>query len=219
MRRIIAPVLVVTAALGLAACGDPKDLSQDQVKSAMIDASPVGSDYKAGDVDTTKPDKSKQDDSDPFKDAEGVTQSCKDAMKAVSDLSKADPKAYAKRTLTSSDSSGSSVEVVVEVLDKASDVPDKLSKVADECKTITMKAQGQEVKIETTSPDLGVDGGKSMQMQMSAAGQKQTLLMGAKAVGHNLVVVQNSQEDQGRAKDVVSKALKAQADKVEKAAS
>ena len=106
-------------------------------------------------MDETKP---KQDDKSAeqiFKNAKDVPQACKDAMNAMSTMSADNPSSYAKRSFAKgSGTDKTQVEVVVETLGKAKDVPAQLTKVADSCKTIKMGTGAVSIDLKMSSPKL-----------------------------------------------------------------
>jgi len=221
VRRTLVITTIAATALGLSACGGaPKDLSQDKAKSSMLEAGdlPDGG-WEAGSVDETKP---KQDDKSAeqiFKNAKDVPQACKDAMNAMSTMSADNPSSYAKRSFAKgSGTDKTQVEVVVETLGKAKDVPAQLTKVADSCKTIKMGTGAVSIDLKMSSPKLETKDAKGLQMSAEAMGQKMAVSMGAANRGNNLVVVQTQGTDVDKANKLVDTVLGKQADKVEKAA-
>ncbi|AKT51054.1 hypothetical protein [Arsenicicoccus sp. oral taxon 190] len=221
MRRTLVITTIAATALGLSACGGaPKDLSQDKAKSSMLEAGdlPDGG-WQAGSVDETKPTKDDKSADQMLNNAKDVPAGCKEAMNSLASMSADSPSSYAKRSYTKgSGKDKTEVEVVVETLGKAKDVPPQLTKVAETCKTLKMGTGAATVDLKMSSPKLDTKDAKGLQMSAEAMGQKMAVSMAAANRGNNLVVVQTQGTDADKANKLVDTLLGKQAEKVEKAA-
>lgn len=202
---------VTVIGLTLAACSGgsgPQDLTQEQVQRVVLGADAIpGGGWTAGPVDTHKTGSAASTD-ELLKNAKDLDPGCRDALRGFSRAASEEASAYGSRAYTKgSGADAAHLTVVVQVMDDAGAVPDRLADVATACRRITMATGDTTLDLTGSAPDVGVPDSQALQLAMDVMGQKLAVTLAAAARGHHLVVVQTQGADADAVARLVGTAL------------